>query len=106
IAGGARPEALRASVAFERVGFRYPTRPDVDALRGVDLHIAPGEVVAIVGRSGAGKSTLVNLLLRFYDPDSGRVLIGGHDIRTLDPAWVRARIATVLQDATPFSRRG
>jgi len=104
IAGGTRPAALPASITFEGVGFRYPTRPDVDALRGVDLQIAPGEVVAIVGRSGAGKSTLVNLLLRFYDPDAGRVLIGGTDIRTLDPAWVRAQIATVLQDPTLFSR--
>jgi ATP-binding cassette subfamily B protein len=76
----------------------------VNALIGVDLDIGAGEVVAIVGRSGAGKSTLVNLLLRFYDPDSGRVLIGGTDIRTLDPAWVRGQIATVLQDPTLFSR--
>jgi len=104
IAGGARPEAIAASITFERVRFRYPTRPDVNALIGVDLDIAAGEVVAIVGRSGAGKSTLVNLLLRFYDPDSGRVLIGGTDIRTLDPAWVRSQIATVLQDPTLFSR--
>ena len=104
ITGGARPETLAASVTFERVRFRYPTRPDVNALIGVDLHVAAGEVVAIVGRSGAGKSTLVNLLLRFYDPDSGRVLIGGVDVRTLDPAWVRAQIATVLQDPTLFSR--
>jgi ABC-type multidrug transport system fused ATPase/permease subunit len=104
IAGGARPDALPGSVTFDRVGFRYPTRPDADALVGVDLHIAPGETVAIVGRSGAGKSTLVSLLLRFYDPDTGRVLIGGTDVRTLDPAWVRAQIATVLQDPILFSR--
>src|SRR5205085_10789614 len=104
IAGGARPDVLPASVAFDGVGFRYPTRPDADALIGVDLEIAPGETVAIVGRSGAGKSTLVSLLLRFYDPDVGRVLIGGADIRTLDPAWVRAQIATVLQDPVLFSR--
>jgi ATP-binding cassette subfamily B protein len=104
ITGGARPDAIAASVTFERVRFGYPTRPDVNALIGVDLDIGAGEVVAIVGRSGAGKSTLVNLLLRFYDPDSGRVLIGGTDIRTLDPAWVRGQIATVLQDPTLFSR--
>jgi len=104
ITGGARPDALAASITFERVRFRYPTRPDVNALIGVDLDVGAGEVVAIVGRSGAGKSTLVNLLLRFYDPDSGRVLIGGTDIRTLDPAWVRSQIATVLQDPTLFSR--
>ena len=96
--------AAPASITFERVVFSYPTRPDVVALAGVDLHVAPGEVVAIVGRSGAGKSTLVNLLLRFYDADAGRVLVGGADVRSLDPARLRADIATVLQDPTLFSR--
>jgi len=86
IAGGARPEALPASVTFDHVGFRYPTRSESDALIDLDLQIGAGETVAIVGRSGAGKSTLVSLLLRFYDPDSGRVLIGDADVRTLDPA--------------------
>jgi ABC-type multidrug transport system fused ATPase/permease subunit len=104
IAGGAAPETLAPSITFDHVGFSYPTRPDVAALAGVDLHVAPGEVVAIVGRSGAGKSTLVHLLLRFYDPASGRVLLGGTDIRTLDPVWLRGQMATVLQDPTLFSR--
>ena len=98
------PSTLPASITFDNVGFRYPTRPDVAALAGVDLHIEPGEVVAIVGRSGAGKSTLVNLLLRFYDADRGRVLVGGVDVRALDPVRLRADIATVLQDPMLFSR--
>ncbi len=102
--GGDRPAAFDASIAFEDVRFRYPTRPDVEAMRGVTLRIAPGEVVAIVGKSGSGKSTLLNLLLRFYDPDGGRVVVGGHDVRTLDPAWLRAQIATVMQEPTLFSR--
>src|SRR5204862_3471079 len=92
------------SVAFEHVRFRYPTRPDVEALKSVDLHIGPGEVVAIVGKSGSGKSTLLNLLLRFYDPDEGRVMAGGRDVRELDASWLRSQIATVMQEPTLFSR--
>jgi len=103
-AGGATPQEFDGSIAFERVRFSYPTRPEVEALKGIDLFIAPGEVVALVGKSGAGKSTLLNLILRFYDPSDGRVLVGGHDVRTLDPAWFRARISTVQQDPTLFSR--
>jgi ATP-binding cassette subfamily B protein len=104
IAGGRRPDRTDASVAFDRVRFRYPTRPDVEALAGIDLHIADGEAVAVVGRSGAGKSTLVSLLLRFYDPDEGRVLVGGQDVREVDPGWLRDQIATVMQEPTLFSR--
>ncbi len=102
--GGERPASFDGSIAFEGVRFRYPARPDVDAVRDIDLRIAPGEVVAIVGKSGSGKSTLLNLLLRFYDPDEGRVVAGGRDVRALDPSWLRAQIATVMQEPTLFSR--
>ncbi len=102
--GGAQPADFDGSLALENVRFRYPTRPRVDALAGVDLAIAPGEVVAIVGKSGSGKSTILNLLLRFYDATEGRVLVGGYDVRDLDPAWLRARIATVMQEPALFSR--
>jgi ATP-binding cassette subfamily B protein len=102
--GGERPDDLDRSLTFERLRFRYPTRPDVEALKGVDLRIEPGEVVALVGKSGAGKSTLLNLILRFYDPNEGRVLVGGRDVRELDPAWLRGHIATVMQEPTLFSR--
>lgn len=102
--GGERPADVAGSVTFEHVRFRYPTRPDVEALKGVDLHIEPGEVVALVGKSGSGKSTLLNLVLRFYDPSQGRVLIGGRDVRELDPTWLRGQIATVMQEPTLFSR--
>jgi len=102
--GGDRPDDLEPSIALEGVRFRYPARTEVEALKGIDLRIAPGEVVALVGKSGSGKSTVLNLLLRFYDPDEGRVCIGGRDVRELDPAWFRRRMATVLQDPTLFSR--
>jgi ATP-binding cassette subfamily B protein len=104
LAGGDQPEALEPSIALEGVRFRYPARTEVEALKGIDLRIEPGEVVALVGKSGSGKSTLLNLLLRFYDPDEGRVCIGGRDVRELDPAWFRRRMATVLQEPTLFSR--
>jgi ATP-binding cassette subfamily B protein len=102
--GGDRPGDFDGSIVAERLRFRYPARPDVDALGGIDLRIAPGEVVAVVGKSGSGKSTLLNLILRFYDPAEGRVLVGGHDVRDLDPAWLRSQIATVMQEPTLFSR--
>jgi ATP-binding cassette subfamily B protein len=102
--GGAAPVDLDRSIVLENVRFRYPSRPDVEALGGIDLRIEPGEVVALVGKSGSGKSTLLNLILRFYDPSEGRVLIGGWDVRELYPASLRSHVATVMQEPTLFSR--
>jgi ATP-binding cassette subfamily B protein len=102
--GGLRPPDLVGSIAFEQTRFRYPARPDVEALKGIDLQIEAGQVVAIVGASGSGKSTLLNLLLRFYDPQEGRVRVGGFDVRDLDPSWLRGQIATVMQEPVLFSR--
>jgi ABC-type multidrug transport system fused ATPase/permease subunit len=102
--GGLQPSEVTGSIAFERTRFRYPARPDVEALKGIDLKIEAGQVVAIVGASGSGKSTLLNLLLRFYDPQEGRVRVGGFDVRDLDPTWLRGQIATVMQEPVLFSR--
>jgi ATP-binding cassette subfamily B protein len=91
------------SLAFDNVTFRYPTRPEDKALHELSLSIAPGETVAVVGPSGAGKSTLFQLALRFYDPQEGRVLIDGIDVRDADPAAIRERIALVPQETVIFA---
>ena len=82
--------------------FSYPSRPGTRALDDFDLRIAPGEAVAFVGPSGAGKSTIFQLLLRFYDPGAGRILIDGVDIAAAEPAAVRARIGLVPQETVIF----
>jgi len=97
------PTPGRGSIRFERVSFHYPSRPDTRALDGFDLDVRPGETVAFVGPSGAGKSTTFQLLLRFYDPEAGRILIDGVDIARADPAAVRGRIGLVPQDTVLFA---
>jgi ATP-binding cassette subfamily B protein len=92
----------RGKIRFDHLSFRYPSRPDTLALDDVQIDIAPGEAVAFVGPSGAGKSTLFQLLLRFFDPTSGRILIDGLDIALADPSAVRARIGLVPQETVIF----
>jgi ATP-binding cassette, subfamily B, bacterial len=99
----AMPAEGPGEIRFETVRFHYPTRPDALALDAFSAHIAPGEVVALVGPSGAGKTTVFQLLLRFYDPDSGSIRIDGVDIRSADPIAVRERIALVSQDPVIFA---
>jgi ATP-binding cassette subfamily B protein len=99
----ALPSPARGEVAFEEVGFSYPTRPNVSALDQVSFHVRQGEKVAIVGPSGAGKSTIFHLLLRFYDPLAGRITLDGVRLADLDPADLRARIALVPQDSVMFA---
>jgi len=97
------PARVRGRVTFEHTRFAYPARPEATALADFDLEIAPGERIALVGPSGAGKSTVMALLLRFYDPQAGRVLIDGIDISRCDPADVRRRIAMVPQEPVIFA---
>ena len=92
---------VRGELRFEHVGLRYATG-DRNALSEVSLVIAPGEALALVGPSGGGKTSLVNLVPRFYEPTSGRVLIDGHDIKTLTLANLRSQIALVSQDVVLF----
>ena len=89
-------------VRFENVRFNYPSRPETPALDDFSIDIAPGETVAFVGPSGAGKSTTFQLLLRFYDPQSGRVMLDGIDVADADPLAVRQRIGLVPQDTVLF----
>jgi ATP-binding cassette subfamily B protein len=91
------PRGRPLEIAFDDVSFRYPGRPEW-ALRNVDLRLAPGETLGLVGENGAGKSTLVKLLLRLYDPTEGRITYGGVDLRDLDPRDLRSRIGAVFQD--------
>jgi ATP-binding cassette subfamily B protein len=96
------PDPPLGTVAFENVRFSYPTRAGVSALNGVTFRIARGETVAIVGPSGAGKSTIFNLLLRFYDPQSGSIAVDGLPVAEVDPQALRARMALVPQDVALF----
>ncbi|MDF0600317.1 ABC transporter transmembrane domain-containing protein [Psychromarinibacter sp. C21-152] len=96
-------EPCQGAIAFDNVTFHYPTRPDTQALEGVSLTIAPGESVALVGPSGAGKSTVIQLLLRFYDPQSGTVRIDGQALTGMTRADFRRAIALVPQDPVIFA---
>ena len=100
---GAQPmPMIEGKVRFEGVQFKYEANSKA-ALRGVDLNVTPGQTVAIVGPTGAGKTTIINLIMRFYDPTEGRVLIDGHDLRDVQLASLRGQISLVLQDPFIFS---
>jgi ATP-binding cassette subfamily B protein len=106
IAAPLAPKALpvppRGQIRFDGVAFAYPTRPEENVLKSLDLVVAPGEVVALVGPSGAGKSTVFQLAMRFYDPKDGAISFDGVDIRSVDPADLRRRIAFVPQEPVIF----
>ena len=96
------PSPLRGEIRLESVSFAYPGR-EMPALDSLDLWIRPGERIALVGPSGAGKSTLLGLLLRFHDPDQGRLTLDGIDLRELDPKALRAAMGLVAQEPVLFT---
>ena len=97
------PRPVQGRIGFDAVSFHYPSRPDMSALDGISLQIAPGETVALVGPSGAGKTTVIQLLLRFWDPQSGAVSIDGIDLRDMARNDFRQAISLVPQDPVIFA---
>ncbi|NP_062425.1 ATP-binding cassette sub-family B member 10, mitochondrial precursor [Mus musculus] len=96
-------KTFQGALEFRNVHFTYPARPEVSVFQDFSLSIPSGSVTALVGPSGSGKSTVVSLLLRLYDPNSGTVSLDGHDIRQLNPVWLRSKIGTVSQEPVLFS---
>ncbi|KIN71565.1 ABC transporter transmembrane domain-containing protein [Sulfitobacter guttiformis] len=96
-------QPVQGHIRFENVSFRYPARPETAALDGITLEIKPGETVAFVGPSGAGKTTIIQMILRFYDPQSGRITFDGVDLRDLSRDAFRREIALVPQDPVIFA---
>ncbi|XP_052584032.1 ATP-binding cassette sub-family B member 10, mitochondrial isoform X2 [Peromyscus californicus insignis] len=96
-------KGFQGALEFRNVHFTYPARPEMAVFQDFSLSIPSGSVTALVGPSGSGKSTVVSLLLRLYDPVSGTVSLDGHDIRQLNPVWLRSKIGTVSQEPVLFS---
>ena len=97
------PAMGSVAISFRDVTFKYPSRPDLPALKNFSLDVAPGETIALVGPSGAGKTTVFQLLLRFYDPQAGQVMLDGVDLRQADPSEARSKIGLVPQDPVIFA---
>ncbi|XP_068114232.1 ATP-dependent translocase ABCB1-like [Hyperolius riggenbachi] len=99
---GHKPDKLTGNIEFKNIHFSYPSRPDIQILKGLKLKVEAGKTVALVGSSGCGKSTTIQLLQRFYDPLEGEVTVDGHDIRTLNVKWLRENIGVVSQEPILF----
>lgn len=100
---GLKPDSLTGQISFKNVHFSYPKRKQVKVLNGLDLDVNVGQTVALVGSSGCGKSTTVQLIQRFYDPDSGYVSLDGHNLCDLNVRWLRENIGVVSQEPVLFS---
>ncbi|XP_060672571.1 ABC transporter B family member 9 [Ziziphus jujuba] len=101
--GGIVLEDIKGDIELKDIYFRYPARPDVQIFAGFSLHVPSGKTAALVGQSGSGKSTVISLLERFYDPDSGEVLIDGVDMRKFQLKWIREKIGLVSQEPILFA---
>ena len=97
-----RKKKIHGEITLDHVSFAYPSRPDLPVLKDIDLHMAPGQKIALVGGSGAGKSTIVQLILRLYQPEQGRILLDGQDVRQMDLATYRQHFAIVPQEVMLF----
>nr|QNH67872.1 ATP-binding cassette transporter subfamily B member 1-like protein X12 [Brachionus rotundiformis] len=100
---GLKPTSLEGHIEFKNVKFRYPNRPEIPILNGLNIRVKPGQVNALVGPSGCGKSTAISLLMRFYDVDEGQVLLDGVDIRNLNIQWLRSNVGIVSQEPVLFN---
>lgn len=96
-------QSIEGTIEFKDVWFRYPTRPEEFVLRGLNLKIEKGQSVALVGESGCGKSTFVNLMMRFYDPEYGQILLDGEDIRNFNLHSFRKAVSLVMQEPIIFN---
>ena len=96
-------KSLQGTIEFRNVFFSYPTRTDVEVLKGINFEIKPGQVMALVGSSGGGKTTIASLLPRFYEPQSGKIFLDGVDLQTLQPSWLRENIGIVSQEPVLIS---
>ncbi|MGL4631193.1 MAG: ABC transporter ATP-binding protein [Leadbetterella sp.] len=96
------PNPIQGNIKFENVEFNYPSRAEIDILKGINLTIPSGSKVALVGHSGAGKSTIVQLLLKLYSPNKGKITIDGHDISEQDVSYLRQNLAIVPQEVMLF----
>ncbi|CAM9430402.1 unnamed protein product [Ascophyllum nodosum] len=99
---GAKPEKVEGRLEFKEVGFYYPSRPNDTVFESLSVEVAPGETLALCGPSGGGKSTIAKLLLRFYDPTSGSLLLDHHEVRSLNVAYYRSKLGYVGQEPVLF----
>ncbi|XP_051721292.1 ATP-dependent translocase ABCB1 [Ctenopharyngodon idella] len=99
---GHKPDHVKGDIEFKNINFSYPSRKDVKILQGMSLKVPHGKTIALVGASGCGKSTTIQLLQRFYDPDTGEVTLDGHDIRSLNVCWLRENMGIVSQEPVLF----
>jgi len=101
--GGVAPNTMQGHFQLDNIHFSYPSRPDQVVLRGLDLTLAPGQVIALVGPSGSGKTTIANLLEMFYYPTAGKITLDGVDLKEYDPAWLHQHVGIVEQTPSLFA---